>query len=129
MSPREFHAQHRPIREDILTRPTTAIIVACGAKDEDLILGWILVERQKPPGLLLHYLYVKEIFKGEGISDELLKIALNEKPIFVTHMTDRARKIIRKKKEYFKDYVYAPETIMVREKYSNALPRSKNDSK
>jgi hypothetical protein len=29
-------------------------------------------------------------------------------------------------KEYFKDFVYAPETIMVRDRYLTAIPRSEN---
>lgn len=126
LTPNEFNNQHRPIRENLLKRPTTAIIIACDRADEDLILGWVLVEKPKTEGLLLHYLYVKEAFKGEGVSNELLKKALPEKPILVTHMTDRARKIIKKKHEYFKDYFYAPETIMVRDKYLHALPRGES---
>lgn len=122
MSPREFNAQHRPIREEILSRPNAAVIIACSKEDEDLILGWILIEKPKE-GLMLHYLYVKEAFKGEGVSTELLKKALIEKPILVTHMTDRARKIIRKKKEQFKDYRFNHDTIMVRDKYLTSLPK------
>lgn len=124
LSPKEFNAQHRPIREELLLNPNVAIIIACNANDEDLILGWILVEKPKGEGLILHYLYVKEAFKGEGIADELIKKALPNKPIMVTHMTDRARKIIRKKTEYFKYFEYAKDTIMVRDKYLQALPRS-----
>lgn len=124
MSPKEFNQQHRPIREEILRRPSATIIVACNSKDEDLILGWVLVEKREEPGIVLHYLYVKEAFKGWDVSDELLKKALPDKPIMVTHMTDRARKIIGKKKALFKDYVYAPDTIMLRDKYLGTLPRS-----
>lgn len=124
MSPKEFNQQHRPIREEILRRPTVAIIVACDTHDEDLILGWVIVEKGSGEGLVLHYLYVKEAFKGEGVADELLKKALPGKPIMVTHMTDRARKIIGKKKAMFKDYVYAPDTIMLRDRYLSTLPRS-----
>jgi hypothetical protein len=123
LSPKEFNSKHRPIREELLKKPTIACIIACDSQDEDLILGWILVEKPKGKGLLLHYLYVKEAFKGEGISEELIKKALPEKPILVTHMTDRARKIIKKKKEFFKDYYYAHHLIMVRDKYLSALPR------
>lgn len=123
LSPKEFNAKHRPIREELLANPNAACIIACDALDEDLILGWILIEKSKGKGLKLHYLYIKEAFKGEGISYELLKKALPETPILITHMTDRARKIIRKKKEFFKDFAYANDLIMVRDKYLSALPR------
>lgn len=129
MTPREFNQQHRPIRTDILERPSSACIVACGADNEDLILGWILVEKQEK--LILHYLYIKEAFKNEGISKELIEKALPERPVLITHMTDRARKIIGKKKEFFKDFYFAKEPIMIRDKYLSALPRGeeKHDSK
>ena len=123
MSPKEFHAQHRPIRDKILKKPSAVAIVACDPNDEDLILGWILVEKPPTEGLILHYLYVKEAFKGEGISEELIKKALPDRPIFVSHMTDKARKIIGKKKKYFKDFYYAIDPIMIRDKYLYALPR------
>jgi len=125
LSPNEFNRQHRPVREALLSKPNATVIVACGKRDDDLLLGWILVEKTNDPGIHLHYIYVKEAFKGEGIFYELLDKALPEKPIMVTHMTDRARKIIRKKKkDYFKDFVFAPDTIMVRYQYLNTLPRS-----
>jgi len=123
LSPREFNEKHRPIRESILNRPNIAIIVACSPQDEDLILGWVIVEKPlKVKGLILHYVYVKEAFKYERIARTLLIKALPESPILVTHMTDRARKIIRKKREFFKEYVYAPETIMVRDRFYQVLP-------
>lgn len=123
ISPKEFNKQHRPIREEILKRPNIAIIIACNKLDENQILGWILVEKPESKGLIFHYLYVKEAFKGEGVSRELLKKALPEKPIQVSHMTDKARKIIRKKNQFFKDYYYAKDTFLIRDKYLNALPR------
>ena len=123
VSSEKFNEQHRPIRENILNRPTAAAIIACNKKEEDQILGWMLVEKTKSPGMTLHYIYVKGPFKEWGVSDQLLK-ALPDKPVMVTHMTDRARKIIMNKKKDFKDFVYAPNTVMLRDKYLNTLPRS-----
>lgn len=123
LSPKEFNLEHRPIREKILNNPNTSVIIACGKVDEDLILGWIIIEKPKTKGTILHYIYIKEVFKGEGISESLLAQALKAKPILVTHMTDRARKIIKKKKYFFKDYVFSPETIMIRDKYQSTLPQ------
>lgn len=125
LSPKEFNEKHRPIREELLNKPTTTVLIACNKSDEDLILGWILVEKPKRSGIIFHYLYVKEAFKGEGVSKELLKRALPDKPILVTHMTDRARKIIRKKKIMFKDYRYSKDTIMLRDCYRSALIKEK----
>lgn len=122
LSPKEFNSKHRPIRESILLKANAAVLIACGKEDKDLILGWILVEKPKV-GITLHYIYIKEAFKSEGISEALLKAALTDKPILVTHMTDRAQKIIKKKTAYFKDYQYAKDPIMIRDKYLNALPK------
>lgn len=129
LSPKEFNSKHRPIREEILLKPNSAVIVACNKKDEDLILGWVLVELPlssaeipTTKGIILHYIYIKQTFKGEGIANTLLKEALKQKPIKVTHMTDRAQKIIRKKASFFKDYQYAKDPIMLRDKYLTALP-------
>lgn len=123
LSPNEFNERHRPIREDLLNRSNSAIVIACSSQDEDLILGWILVEKP-PKGTILHYLYVKEAFKKEGISDALLEV-LKEAPIMITHMTDRASKIVKANADRFKDYVWAKDLVMVRDKYKNVLKGEK----
>lgn len=127
LSPREFNSHHRPIREAILNKPSMAIIVAHAPDDEDLILGWVLVERPyKAKGLYLHYIYVKEAFKGLDIGLDLLEKAIpqSESPVMVTHMTDKARKILKKKQsdKAFKDFVYAPDTFMIRDNYLKLMP-------
>lgn len=126
LSPKEFNAKHRPIREQILRKPNTAIIVACSTSDEDLILGWMIIEKpMKAKGLLFHYIYIKEAFKNENLAQAILKNGLPDSPVMITHMTDRARKIIKKKlatSSMFQGFFYAPDLIMVRDKYLNILP-------
>lgn len=109
LSPQDFHKHHRPIRERFFERDGTAVIVCCATDNPDLIIGWIAVEKPKESrGLILHYVYVKQAFKGEKISNELIKRALPDKPVMVTHMTERALNIMERKKiEYF----YAPHLI------------------
>lgn len=122
ISPNEFHERHRPIREEILKRPNIALVVACSTDDEDLILGWILIEKPKEKsGTILHYLYVKEAFKKEGISKELMNKLLTNTPIMVTHMTERASKIIQYHPSRFKNYVWSKELYMVRDKYKSTF--------
>ena len=124
LSPNEFNEKHRPIREEILNRPNIALVVACSANEQDLILGWILVEKPSR-GTTLHYLYVKEAFKKEGVFDELLEKTLKDPPVMVTHMTDRASKIIAAKADRFKDFVWSKEQIMLRDKYKHVLKGEK----
>lgn len=112
LAPVEFHHYHRPIRERLLLSQNVAIIVACDPSDEDLILGWILVEKpHKAQGLILHYLYVKEAFKREKLASRLIDRALPEGPVMFTHLTDRARKLMNFNPDKYSDFFFAPHLI------------------
>lgn len=107
LTPEDFHAFHRPIRERFFGRPSTAVIVCTPSDDPWLILGWVAVE-QVSTGLILQYLYVKAAFKGQGIAAELIRRAIPRTPVFFTHLTDRAEKIMSKKPERFLGYQFTP---------------------
>lgn len=111
MSPEEFHNDyHRKHRENLFANPRASIIVCCGSKDFNLILGWIAFEKpKKSEGMILHYIYVKQAFKGNGIAKELVGKALLKGPISYTHATERAWRIIDScKDDRFKDWYYRP---------------------
>lgn len=111
LSPEDFHAYHRPIRERFLyARPNATIIVCSSPEDPGLIIGWIAVERC-PSALILQYLYVKSAFKGEGIGALLIKRALPGSPVLYTHMTDQASRIMAKKYDAFKQFRYVPHLV------------------
>lgn len=98
----EFDKLHRPIRNQVLESPETAIVIACSRDNKDLILGWIAI--QKPPwaeGLILHYVYTKSALKRQGIAQCLFNSVINDKPIITTHMTEKANKILSKKRYNF----------------------------
>lgn len=115
LRPEEFHSHHRPIRERILNNPNTAVIICCSTNDEDHILGYVVVEKPKCYGMILHYIYVKEAFKSEKIARELIKRSIVEKPVLYTHFTIQAEKIMKKfkqrGKEDFEKYFYTPHII------------------
>lgn len=112
VSPEEFHAHHRPIREKILNKPDATIIVCASKEHNDLILGWILVELSKTgQSLFLHFLYIKEAFKGQKIASELIKMALPTRPVICTHLTERAVRIMSRNPNKFKDFSYGPHLI------------------
>ncbi len=112
LSPQEFHEFHRPIRTNFFMRPTATAIVCVWKKDPSLIIGWIAVEKpKKSPGLILHYLYVKQAFKHEGVAQKLLKMALPDRPVLYTHSTERAQRLMRKHGELFTEFVFAPHLI------------------
>lgn len=110
ISPEGFNKYHRPLRESFLDRPTSAIIVCCAETDHDLILGWIAVEKpeEDEDHIILHYVYVKDAFKGNGIAKELLKLARVSDKIVYTHKTEKAEMLMRKKN--IKGF-YAPHLI------------------
>ncbi len=109
LSPKEFHEHHRPIRERFFQFNGSAIIVCIAKSDPTHILGWCAIE--KPPmsgGMILHYIYTKQAFKGEKIATGLLAHLDESMPIMYTHITDRAAKIMDKKHELFKDWHFCP---------------------
>lgn len=93
LSSEEFHSFHRPLRERFFSKPNTCVIVACSAADEWFIVGWIAVE-SIPSGLILHYLYVRATGKKENIAAELIARGLPNRPVFYTHLTEVAAKIL-----------------------------------
>ncbi len=111
-SPDEFHAHHRPIRDRFFKNDCGAIIVCCSKEDPNIIIGWIAVEKPKnASGLILHYLYVKQAFKGWGIARELIGAALPSRPVMVTHLTERADRIMYAKSKEFEEFYLTPHII------------------
>ncbi len=109
LSPDEFHAFHRPIRERFFSKPNTAVIVCHPDDDPWLIMAWIAVE-QIPSGLILHYLYVKSAFKLQGLADQLIGRTLSKGPVFFSHLTDRASKIMAQNPK-FQSWRYIPHLV------------------
>lgn len=110
LTPEEFHRFHRPIRERFFESPDAAVIVCSPDEDGWLIIGWIAVQRL-PSGIILQYLYVKSAFKTQGIADQLIKRAIPTAPVFYTHITDRASKIMSKKQDQFSQWRYIPHLV------------------
>lgn len=108
LTPQEFHEYHRPLRERFFSRPTATVIVCAWNEDPNIIYGWIAVEVLPKSGLILHYVYVKESFKGERIATELLERALPERPVFFSHLTERANKIILSNQDKYQHFYYVP---------------------
>jgi RimJ/RimL family protein N-acetyltransferase len=110
LTPKEFHAFHRPIRERFFSKPTGTVIVCSPPDDHWHIIGWIGVEKIHS-ALILQYLYVKESFKGRGIAKELVRRALPTSPVLYTHLTDRASKIMSKKFIQLSDFKHVPHLV------------------
>jgi GNAT superfamily N-acetyltransferase len=72
-----FKTYHQVI-ERILERPTITVNVACLADDDDVILGYSVLEPQ-----ILHWVFVKEPWRRIGIASDLIPKDIHT----VTHLT------------------------------------------
>lgn len=107
-----FHKFHRPLREAVLNKPNATAIVCSSKDDPSFILGFSIVEKPEEPLLILHYLYVKFSFRGEGIAKELFQRSLSIRPVLYTHETTKSKSIMekykRKGKEDFQRFIFTP---------------------
>jgi GNAT superfamily N-acetyltransferase len=65
-----FYKEHHDAVERALKRST--ILIASNPEDENHVYGWICFEDTGPISVL-HYLYVKNPFRGFGIAKQLLR--------------------------------------------------------
>lgn len=108
LSPEDFHAFHRPLRERFFQRPNATAIVACADDDPNHILGWIAVEIL-PNSSVLHYVYVKSAYRRDyGLAKKLLFRALLPGPVLYTHLTPRAAHIMALDADTFKRFRFCP---------------------
>jgi hypothetical protein len=77
-----------------------SICCAVDPKDTDVIWGYVVFEPVSPP--VVHFVYVKQKFRNEGIGRALLIQALGgvslEHPFIATQYTDRLAALLRLKK-------------------------------
>lgn len=109
LTPDEFHAFHKITRDSFFHRPQAAVILCVSKEDPDLIMGWIAVEKPvKSPGIVIHYVYVKQAFKGLGMASALLEKVCGDGPVLFTHLTERANRMMIRNPDKFQDFFYAP---------------------
>lgn len=99
MSMKGFRAGVRVTIADILRRPTTRAVIACNPLNERLIWGFAIFDdpddyRESEP--VLHYCYVKEVFRGNGIGTELTRLARNGRPghLRISYRTPACRRFL-----------------------------------
>lgn len=107
VTPEEFHKFHRPLIDRFFDRPTATIIVVHGESEPDTIIGWIAVEILSTH-LLIHYVYIKNTFKHEKLLQKIIrKVNAKNQPVFISHLTDKFKRIIRSNPKYA-EYIYLP---------------------
>lgn len=84
-----FFEHYPKVLDHILSKQDTEVKVACLADDEDIILGYAIIENT-----VLHYIAVKESWRMQGIARKLLA---GSEIATVTHSTKPGASIIKKK--------------------------------
>lgn len=87
--------------EQIKARPATRFRVAVDPEDAEFIWAWACSE-----GTRLHYVYVRQSSRGQGLAHMLARDAGLTSPVTCTHWTEWAAKIATKKPGAL---IYAPE--------------------
>ena len=105
-SPQELEEFHRPLRDKFFASPTATVIICASKEEPTLIIGWIAVENANI--FTLHYVYVKSVFKDEGIALDMIKAVVPEGPVIYTHLTEKAHKILLRRKDQFRNFYPAP---------------------
>jgi len=95
------YKHHRPIMERALEE--SRVVVACMEDCHDQILGWLCHD-----GDIVHYLYIKQSFRGFGLATLLINEVGIPTPITVTHWTWRLWDISKTHSLVYNPYLLAP---------------------
>lgn len=101
-----YYAGQRTVLEGILTH--ARITVACGEQDEWQAFGFMIYD-DLPSGFVLHYIYVKRMFRQAGLGAEMIREQLlGRKNLVYTHYTAPWRMLLRSLKNSGKELIYDP---------------------
>ena len=96
-----YYPQQHKVLEQLIPRST--VIMAVSSEDPDHIFGWICYS--KLSGFLcLHYIYVKQPFRGHGLARRLLKLPLDTEDVYNdtilhSHQTSTSKAVLQHRKE------------------------------
>ncbi len=77
-----------------------------------MIMAWVAVERPKLTELtIIHYIYVKEAFKGESLANALIEHLNLDRDTLFTHMTGKLKLILKSDYNKYQYLTYAPHLI------------------
>jgi GNAT superfamily N-acetyltransferase len=99
-----FYQNHHKIVQQCILR--SQVLLACDENDLSQILGYIVADRIDDI-LTVHYVYVKQAFRGLGIASMLLKEVGYDKKIatIYTHATEFGLKLCRNTNFVFHPYI------------------------
>lgn len=91
-----YYARHHLVIDLILKRDNSKVLVAHPKDEPDVILGYVVTEKQPDGANVVHYTYVKKSFRKMGVAQALWN-GLNEKENYIiTHYTTDADWLTKK---------------------------------
>lgn len=97
-----YYKFHSEIIRDILNRETTKVLLAVATEDEDVIVGYVVLEEGRIN--IFHYIYVKRAFNNLGIAKRLIKESGIKKG-YATHLTKSGKPFIDKSGLIYNPYL------------------------
>lgn len=92
----------------LLEKDFTYVLVACSPETPELIYGYAVGEAPN----VLHYVYVKKDYRGQGIGKRLLSHLLDHStnnPVLYTHKSaDIAHEALLKERDELRNWIYDP---------------------
>lgn len=86
---REVAFKYRTVLSHVLAKPNVQCRVCSLKDDEDIIIGYSIVEKL-PFDFILHFVYVREDWQRNGIARDLVP----ETPTLITHLTKDGRSVL-----------------------------------
>lgn len=88
-----FFDEHKAVISNLLKKADFKII--CNFEDPDQIYGYICSDRLKSSIPVIHYCYIKYVYRHLGLAHKFLKQSIpefGESDVFITHCTKAAQK-------------------------------------
>jgi hypothetical protein len=107
-----YYESHHRVIENVFGSPVCKLSVACNPEDPNQIYGYAVGELPTPKTLVIHWVYCKHPFRGNGIARDLVKsfmlYPLDEMTIFYTHKVKNMDKLVEGR-----PFVYNPYLLKV----------------
>lgn len=83
-----YFENYQKVIDRILNRDSVFLTVACLKEDQDVVLGYAVLDRKQNKNIL-HWVYVKEAWRKIGLAKDLVPLKIDE----VTHLTKMGRAV------------------------------------
>ena len=94
-----YSSYHSKVIKRILEKAT--VVIAVNPKDDDQIFGFICYEPD-----VLHYCYVKEVFRNQQIGQRLLEVAFGQsEDVMSSHFTKSLSRLEKGREIYYNPYL------------------------